>query len=48
MEARTPEEQTALERQIAAKDRQIDALAYGLCSDGCDQDVDRGVWGDEW
>jgi len=30
MEARTPEEQTALERQIAAKDRQIDALAYEL------------------
>ena len=28
--ARTPHEQTALERQIAAKDRQIDALVYEL------------------
>ena len=28
--ARTPHEQTALERQIAAKGRQIDALVYEL------------------
>ena len=28
---RTPHEQTALERQIAAKGRQIDALVYELC-----------------
>ena len=28
--AHTPHEQTALERQIAAKDRQIDALVYEL------------------
>ena len=19
-----------------------------ICSDGCDQDMDRGIWGDEW
>jgi len=29
-EARTPHEQTALERQIEAADRQIDALVYEL------------------
>ena len=29
-QVRTPHEQTALERQIAAKGRQIDALAYEL------------------
>ena len=30
MEARTPQDQTALERQIEATDRQIDALVYEL------------------
>ena len=30
--ARTPHEQTTLQRQIAAKDRQIDALVYELCA----------------
>jgi len=30
--ARTPQEQTALQRQIAAKGRQIDALVYELCA----------------
>jgi hypothetical protein len=29
-QARTPHEQTALERQIEAADRQIDALVYEL------------------
>ena len=29
-EARTPHEQTALQRQIEAADRQIDALVYEL------------------
>ena len=29
-QARTPHEQTALERQIEATDRQIDALVYEL------------------
>jgi hypothetical protein len=29
-EARTPHEQTALQRQIEATDRQIDALVYEL------------------
>ena len=29
-QTRTPHEQTALRRQIAAKDRQIDALVYEL------------------
>jgi hypothetical protein len=29
--ARTPQEQTALERQIAATDTQIDRLVYDLC-----------------
>jgi len=31
-EARTPHEQTALQRQIEATDRQIDALVYELYS----------------
>ena len=30
METRTPHEQTTLERQIEATDRQIDALVYEL------------------
>jgi RNA polymerase-binding transcription factor DksA len=30
-EARTAHEQTALQRQIEATDRQIDALVYKLC-----------------
>ena len=30
-EARTPHEQTAIQRQIEATDRQIDALVYELC-----------------
>ena len=41
--ARTPHEQTALERQIEATDRQIDALVYELyaLTEGGDRDCGR-------
>jgi hypothetical protein len=42
--ARTPHEQTALERQIAATDTQIDRLVYQLY--GLTEEVIRIVQGD--
>ena len=38
METRTPQEQTARERQIEAADRQIDVLVYLL-----DESMEEGV-----
>jgi hypothetical protein len=44
-EARTPHEQTALQCQIEANDRQIDALVYELY--GLNDEVIRIVGGEE-